>query len=57
MQVAFHPRALLITIPLLFLLWFATDLRWPIGIGMAGLVYDWLSFAGVVAPAAADRRR
>ena len=50
MQVAFHPRALLVTVPLLLLLWSAVDLRWAIAVGMAGLVFDWLSFAGVLGP-------
>jgi hypothetical protein len=46
-QVAFHPRALALTLPLLLLLWSAVDLRWCIALGTAVVVYDLLSFAGV----------
>jgi hypothetical protein len=57
-RVSFHPRALLLTLPLVLLLWAATDLRWTIAVGLAGLVYDVLSFAGVFgAPIARQARR
>jgi hypothetical protein len=47
-QFTFHPRALLlVSVPLVLLLWSATDVRWPMALGMAVVVYDVLSFAGV----------
>jgi hypothetical protein len=46
-RVTFNPRALLVTAPLILLLWSAIDLRWPVALGLAMVVYDVLSFGGV----------
>ena len=42
----FHPRALLVAVPLILMLWAAADLRWGIALAAAVVVYDVLSFAG-----------
>ena len=47
-RVTFHPRALLVAIPILLLLWWAVDLRSTIALVMAVLVYGVLSFAGAL---------
>jgi hypothetical protein len=47
MRVAFHPGALLVASPFVLVLWSATDLRSTMALGLAVVVYDVLSFAGV----------
>jgi hypothetical protein len=47
-RVTFHPRALVVAIPILLLLWWAVDVRSTIALVMAVLVYGVLSFAGAL---------
>ncbi|HMF94660.1 MAG TPA: hypothetical protein VKE96_10210 [Vicinamibacterales bacterium] len=47
-RITFHPRALFVAAPLVFVLWAAADLRWSIAVAIAVVVYDALSFAGVL---------
>jgi len=47
-RVTFRPRALLLTIPLVLLLWTAADLRWGAGLGMAVVVFGVLGFGGAL---------
>jgi hypothetical protein len=46
--ISFQPRALLVTLPLVLLLWAVIELRWALAMGMAVLVYGVLEFAGVL---------
>ena len=56
-RVTFRPGALLLAIALVVLLWTAADLRWPSALGAAVVVYDALSFAGVLGLPDPGRRR
>jgi hypothetical protein len=56
-RVRFHPGALLLAITLVALLWAAADLRWPLALGAAAVVYGVLSFTGVLGLPDPGRRR
>ncbi|MBW8862511.1 MAG: hypothetical protein JF610_08485 [Acidobacteria bacterium] len=44
----FNPRALLVAIPMVMLLWWALDARSTVALAMAVVVYGVLSFAGAL---------
>jgi hypothetical protein len=44
----FNPRALLVAIPIVILLWWALDARSTVALAMAVVVYGVLSFAGAL---------
>jgi hypothetical protein len=44
----FNPRALLVAIPMVMLLWWALDARSTVALAMAVIVYGVLSFAGAL---------
>jgi len=46
--VTFNPRALVIAIPMVLLMWWAVDARSTIALAMAVVVYGVLSFAGAL---------
>jgi hypothetical protein len=46
--VTFNPRALLVAIPMLSLMWWALDARSTLALAMAVVVYGVLSFAGAL---------
>jgi len=46
--VTFNPRALVIAIPMVLLMWWALDARSTIALAMAVVVYGVLSFAGAL---------
>ena len=48
MTVTFNPRALLIAIPMVMLMWWALDARATVALAMAVVVYGVLSFAGAL---------
>ena len=48
MTVTFNPRALVIAIPMVLLMWWAVDARSTIALAMAVVVYGVLSFAGAL---------
>ena len=48
MTVTFNPRALVIAIPMVLLMWWALDARSTIALAMAVVVYGVLSFAGAL---------
>jgi hypothetical protein len=46
--VTFNPKALIIAIPMVMLMWWALDARSTIALAMAVVVYGVLSFAGAL---------
>ncbi len=48
MTVSFNPRALLIAIPMVMLMWWAPDTRSTVALAMAVVVYGVLSVAGAL---------
>ena len=48
MTVTFNPKALIIAIPMVMLMWWALDARSTIALAMAVVVYGVLSFAGAL---------
>jgi hypothetical protein len=46
--VTFNPRALVIAIPMVLLMWWALDARSTVALAMAVVVYGVLSFAGAL---------
>jgi len=46
--VRFNPRALVIAIPMVLLMWWALDARSTVALAMAVVVYGVLSFAGAL---------
>ena len=48
MTVTFNPRALVIAIPMVLLMWWALDARSTVALAMAVVVYGVLSFAGAL---------
>ena len=48
MTVSFNPRALLIAIPMVMLMWWALDARSTVALAMAVVVYGVLSVAGAL---------
>ena len=48
MTVTFNPRALIIAVPMVMLMWWALDTRSTVALAMAVVVYGVLSFAGAL---------
>jgi hypothetical protein len=46
--VTFNPKALIIAIPMVMLMWWALDARSTVALAMAVVVYGVLSFAGAL---------
>lgn len=57
MTVTFNPRALLVAIPMVALLWWALDVRSTAAMVTAVVVYGVLTFAGVLLPVWRSKER